>query len=72
MVTAAPIDDEFSIGGLTFLTEFVEKRWRSNDGFRGKQAAVKEGIRLGIGRREQPNLLVVDPNHGFVGLHLVP
>ena len=54
-----------------FFAEFVEEHPGGDGGSRREQPDVKQVIRLGIDRGEQPELLIVDPNHGLVERDLI-
>jgi hypothetical protein len=67
----ASIDEERGVLDLMFGAEFFEEHPRGDGGSRRKQADVKQVIRLGIDRGEQPELFVIDPDHGFVDRDLI-
>lgn len=67
----ASIDEEGGVVHLVFLAEFVEKHPGGDGGSRRKESNVKQVIRVGIDGGEQPELLVVDPNHRLVDRDLI-
>lgn len=56
---------------IKLLSKFAQKDFGESRGSRRKEQDRKQFVRLRIGGGVQPELLVVDPNHRFVGHNLI-